>query len=84
MAQIGYVSGGIFNIGCVSQDPKILEEIKILKEKDRKLSMQVKAAEREKIKFDRERKVLLKEIKKMRKDPASTEGLKKQIRRLIT
>lgn len=64
------------------QDPKLLEELKALREKDRQLNLQVNAASTEKGRLDKEKKLLLKEIKRMRKDPVTTDNLKKQIRKL--
>ncbi|MFQ5673655.1 MAG: OmpA family protein [Nitrospinales bacterium] len=66
----------------VVQDPALLAELKELREKDRQLALQVNAASTEKSRLDKEKKLLLKEIKRMRKDPVTTENLKKQIKKL--
>jgi chemotaxis protein MotB len=63
----------------VVQDPKLLEELEALRQKDQALSEQIKAETGEKEKFNREKNILLKEMRRLRKDPETVNNLKEQI-----
>jgi chemotaxis protein MotB len=63
----------------VVQDPKLLEELEALRKKDQDLAEQIKAETGEKEKFNREKNILLKEMRRLRKDPETVNNLKEQI-----
>jgi len=63
----------------VVQDPKLLEELEALRKKDQDLAEQIKAETGEKEKFNREKNILLKEMRRLRKDPETVNYLKEQI-----
>jgi len=63
----------------VVQDPKLLEELEALRKKDQALAEQIKAETGEKEKFNREKNILLKEMRRLRKDPETVNNLKEQI-----
>ncbi len=63
----------------VVQDPKLLEELEALRKKDQALGEQIKAETVEKEKFNREKNILLKEMRRLRKDPETVNNLKEQI-----
>ncbi|GEM_PF-223419 len=66
----------------VVQDPKLLEELEALRQKDQALAEQIKAETGEKEKFNREKNILLKEMRRLRKDPETVNNLKEQIESL--
>ncbi len=66
----------------VVQDPKLLEELEALRKKDQDLSAQIKAETVEKEKFNREKTILLKEMRRLKKDPETVNNLKDQIENL--
>lgn len=66
----------------VVQDPKLLEELEALRKKDQELAAQIKAETVEKEKFNREKTILLKEMRRLKKDPETVNNLKDQIESL--
>ena len=66
----------------IKQDPMLLKELEALRKKDQELTNQIKKETIDKDKFKREKALLLKEMRRLKKDPDTLSNLKEQIESL--